>query len=198
MGNEESVDRPENVEQLGIWLESVKPKLLSYIDKNLGPALRSRLEPDDILQEVVVSAFSNPSQVIESVREPFRMVCQMAEQRIIDAHRRHVGAEKRSVKREVSLNQPAASANDGNEFMNMLVASMTSPSGAFSREQREFRLAAALSELTEEQQTALRMRYVEGLSTKEVAEAIGKSDGAVRVMLSRTVTELQNYMKEAG
>lgn len=196
---DEKSGRPfSSIEQLGSWIEEVKPKLLSYIDKNLGPALRSRLEPEDILQEVVVSAFSSPDQLMKSERDPFRVLCQLSEQRIIDSHRRHVAAEKRSTRREVSLNRPASAEDGQNEFLNLLVASMTSPSGAFSREQREFRLKAALSELTADQQQALKMRYIDGCSTKEVADALGKSDGAVRVMLSRTVAELQNYMRESG
>jgi DNA-directed RNA polymerase specialized sigma24 family protein len=40
----------------------------------------------------------------------------------------------------------------------------------------------------------MRMRYVDGLATKEIAERLGKSDVAVRVMLSRTVQKLQQLL----
>lgn len=40
------------------------------------------------------------------------------------------------------------------------------------------------------------MRYVDGLATKQIAERTGRSDVAVRVMLSRTVQKLQELVGE--
>ncbi len=76
----------------------------------------------------------------------------------------------------------------------MIVASITSPSQAFSRKGRELRLAAAVEGLPELQQDALRLRYVDGLRTDEIAEVLGKSHGAVRVMLSRTIKSLRDQL----
>jgi len=71
---------------------------------------------------------------------------------------------------------------------------MTTASKAFSRNQREMKLMTALEQLPEDQREALRLRYVEGLQSKEIAERIGKSDGAVRVMLSRSLSKLQEIL----
>jgi len=38
---------------------------------------------------------------------------------------------------------------------------------------------------------ALRLRYVEGLPSKQIAQQLGKTDGAVRVMLTRSINRLQ-------
>src|SRR5690606_2172902 len=148
-------------------------QLLAYVDRNMGPALRSRLEPEDILQEVIISALAAPEQFNVDGRDPFRLLCQLAEQRIIDAHRHHVGAQKRSASREVSMDAPADSS-DGFGFADLLVASITSPSQAFSKDQKEFRLQQAIAELNEEQREMLRLRFVEGMATKEIAERMGK------------------------
>ncbi len=56
---------------------------------------------------------------------------------------------------------------------------------AFTRDQKEFRLQAMLAELPEESRQALHLRYVDGLATKEIAERLGKTDGAIRVLLTR-------------
>jgi RNA polymerase sigma-70 factor, ECF subfamily len=40
----------------------------------------------------------------------------------------------------------------------------------------------------------LRLRYVDNLATKEIAVKIGKTDGAVRVMLTRCVAKLQKLL----
>lgn len=81
---------------------------------------------------------------------------------------------------------------------NMLVASITTPSQKFSRNVRELRLQAALAELPDEQQELLRLRYVEGLASKEIALRLDKGDGAVRVSLSRAVHHLQQVLGPDG
>jgi RNA polymerase sigma-70 factor (ECF subfamily) len=78
----------------------------------------------------------------------------------------------------------------------MLAVSMTTPSQALSRDAKEYRLAQAIETLPPEQRDAIRMRYVDGLATKEIAERMGKSDVAVRVMLSRTIQRLQHLLGE--
>ncbi len=190
-------ERPmfKTCDELAAYIESRRPQLLGYIQNNLGPALRKKLEPDDILQEVVVSAIGAPTQFEVAGRDPFKLLCQIAEQRIIDAHRHHVGAQKRSADREVSIERPAG-ADQGFGFIDLLVASLTSPSQAFSRDQREFRLQIAIASLPDEQREALRLRYIDGLPTREVAERLGKTDGAIRVLLSRTLTRLQEALAE--
>ena len=191
-----SPDPPSKIsstEELAAVIESHRRQLLAYADRNIGPALRTRVEPEDIVQEVVVSALSAIDQFLVEGRDPFRLLCQLAEQRIIDAHRHHVGAQKRSAAREVSMDAPVP-GGDGFGFINMLVASITSPSQAFSRDQKEFQLQQAMAELNDEQREILRLRFVEGLPTKDIADRIGKSDGAIRVTLTRTVAHLQEIL----
>ena len=52
-------------------------------------------------------------------------------------------------------------------------------------------MLAALETLPADQQEALRLRYLRGLPSKEIALRLGKSDGAIRVMLSRGIARLQ-------
>ncbi len=185
-----------NREELAIFVESKRPQLLAYIQHNLGPALRKKLEPDDILQEVILAALGSLSTFDVPGRDPFKLLCQMAEQRIIDAHRHHVAAQKRSAEREISIDAPAG--DEGFGFAKLLAASMTSPSQAFSRGQKELHLQEAIRNLPEEQRELLRLRYVEGLPTKEIADRFAKTDGAVRVLLTRTLSKLQELLSDSG
>ena len=73
----------------------------------------------------------------------------------------------------------------------MLAASMTTPSQALSRDAKEYHLRQAIETLPREQREAIRLRYVDGLATKDIARLLGKSDVSVRVMLSRTIQKLQ-------
>lgn len=169
--------------------------LMAVIAQKMSHALKSKVEPQDILQEVLVTAFDSYDQLDWNSRDPFSWLCQLADRRIIDAHRKYVAAEKRSAKREVSLNQKASNSGAAEgEMIDLLVKSMTSPSGAFSRDQRALRMQLAISELPEEGREAIRLRYVEGLPSKEIAETLGKSDAAIRVLLSRTVKKLHELL----
>ncbi len=79
-------------------------------------------------------------------------------------------------------------------LIDMLVASMTTATQALSRNQKEVQLLQALATLPEEQREALRLRYVEGLPSKDIAARLGKSDGSVRVMLTRALARLQQIL----
>lgn len=56
-------------------------------------------------------------------------------------------------------------------------------------------LLDALNRLPDEQRRMLELRYVVGLSTKETAEALGKSEVATRVALSRSFNKLKGLLR---
>lgn len=178
---------------LGEFLELKRAPLLAFIERQLGAALRRRVEPEDVFQETCAEAVRALPGTDLSERDPFGWLCQIAERRIIDLHRRHFGAQKRDAGREVPLGSPGGDTHSPG-LINLLVMSMTTPSQAFSRNAREMQLAEAIAQLPAEQQAALRMRYVENLPSKEIAEKLGKSDAAVRVMLTRSLKKLQELL----
>jgi RNA polymerase sigma-70 factor, ECF subfamily len=167
--------------------------LLAFIERQLGPALRRKLEPEDILQEVSIEAVRSLGSFDLSERDPFSWLCQLAERRIIDAHRRFFEAQKRDAGREASMGSPGGDSQHA-AIVDMLAASMTTASQAFSRNLREVKLFEALQKLPEDQREALRLRYVEAMPSKEIAERLGKSDGAIRVMLTRSLGKLQELL----
>lgn len=166
--------------------------LLAFIERRLGAALRRKLEPDDIFQEVSAEAVRSLPQIDFGERDPFSWLCQLAERRIIDAHRRLISSQKRSAGREVAIHGDADTSRAG--LINLLVASMTTASQAVSRDEKQLRLLNAMTGLPSEQQEALRLRYVDGLPSREIAEKLGKSDGSVRVMLTRALAKLQEIL----
>ena len=184
---------------LAKFIMSRQPQLMAFIDRRLGPALRSKIELDDLFQEVSAEAVRSLGEVDLSERDPFNWLCQVAERRIIDAHRRFFGSQKRDAAREVSLNAGGGGASSSRPaLINMLVASMTSASQAFSRNQKEIRLLAALEKLPAEHREALRLRYLEDMPSKQIADRLGKTDGAVRVMLTRSLAKLQEIFEAEG
>jgi RNA polymerase sigma-70 factor (ECF subfamily) len=185
--------RDKDASALAAFLEDRRPALLSFIDRRLGSALRGKLEPQDVLQELAVKALRELPHTDLSARDPFGWLCHLAEQCIVDGHRRFA-ADKRNAGREVSGN---VRIGDGSQdLVALLAASLTSPSMAVVRNERQRRLMAVVAGLPADHQEALRLRYGEGLPTRDVAGRLGKTDVATRVLLSRLVQQLQEQLAE--
>lgn len=175
------------------FLQTNEQPLLAFIRSRIGTQLQKKIEPEDVLQEASMEAVRVLGQTDLSTWDPLHWLFQICERKIIDAHRRYFASQKRDAGREAAL--PAGSEAAG--LANLLAASMTTPSQAFSRDQRQLRMMAALEMLPDQQQEALRLRYLIGLPSKEIAQKFGKSDGATRVMISRALSRLQEMLRDA-
>ena len=176
---------------LAAYVEDRRPALVAFIERRLGSGLRGKMEPQDVLQELAVKALRELPGTDLTDRDPFGWLCQLAEQCIVDGHR-HFAAGKRDSKREVAGSAPVGDGTQ--DLIALLSASLTSPTQAVVKHERQGRLETALEAFSAEQREALRLRYGVGLPTKEVAQRIGKSDVATRVMLARLVQKLQELL----
>jgi RNA polymerase sigma-70 factor (ECF subfamily) len=195
-GREMPGDQPihwDDPEAVAACVETLRPRLLEFIARRMSAALRQRVDPDDIVQEVSLAAV-RPAGAPPMTREPFGWLCHVAEQRIIDTHRRLLATAKRGGGRVASIDAFEGGDATGGGLASILAASLTSPSIAMSREAREARLSAAVAALPDLQREVIHMRYVEGLATRDIAERLGKSDVAIRVMLSRTIKTLEERL----
>jgi len=193
--NDALVERIRNGEEnaMAEFIQNVRPQLTAFINRKLGATLQRKIEADDIIQEVSHVACTSLPEMDLGDRDPFSWLCQIAERRVMDAGR-HFGAQKRDASRETPAS--AGAGDSAGDIFDFIRASFTTPSQAFSRNAREEKLTQALAELSEVQQNVLRMRYVENLPSKQIAEKTGKSDAAVRVMLTRSLKKLQTILGE--
>src|SRR5690349_17410019 len=178
---------------LAEFIEANRPALLGFLHARIGSHLAKKTEAEDILQDATLEAVRSLDKAPLENWNPLHWLFQICERKIIDAHRRHFASQKRDASREASIPDDSAAAGG---LANLLAASMTTASEAFSRDQRQLRVLAALDTLPEDQREALRLRYLVGLPSKEIAQKLGKTDGAVRVMLSRSLGKLQEMLAE--
>ena len=130
-------------------------------------------DPDD-LTGAVLEAVARGIGGFEGTHGQFRSwVFSIAHARIVDDHRR------RSRRTEVELT----------EFHDIDVDAAADDFASGDPE-----LEAALASLSEEQRSLLHLRYVVGLSTKEIAKTIEKSEVATRVALHRTSKRLRELL----
>jgi len=69
------------------------------------------------------------------------------------------------------------------------------PSDVFERELTQQQLAQALSNLTEDQQQVIILRFVDGLSNTDVAQVLGKSEGAIKSLQYRALSSLSRFLE---
>ncbi|HEX3313468.1 MAG TPA: sigma-70 family RNA polymerase sigma factor [Gemmataceae bacterium] len=188
--------RAGQMDALVMYLEANKRTLLAHIERKIGADLRKRIDPDDIFQETVLAALRGLPAAAGNIQDVFGWLRHLAEQRAIDLARHH-RAGKRDPRREVSGRQPAADPGAASvELVALLSASLTTASMAAVRGERQGRLQACLTGLSPESREALRLRYGEGLATKEIAARMNRSDVSVRVLLSRTLQALQKLLAD--
>ena len=75
-----------------------------------------------------------------------------------------------------------------------LASKEADPAEELDREERAVKVKEALAQLDETTRTAVVMRYYEGLSAKEIGEALEMSPAAVDMRLSRARSELRELL----
>ena len=157
-----------------------RAQLLAYIDGRLGAALRGKVEAEDILQEALVTAWQYLPTTDLTARDPFGWLCDLADRRATDAARRFAAGKRAAVHEE-----PLAGSVAGEQ---------TTPSVAAARAEEYEELRKATADLPTEAREAVRMRFEDGLPTQQIASRMRKSDGAVRVLLSRAIATLRRVL----
>lgn len=75
-----------------------------------------------------------------------------------------------------------------------LVDDLPNPERQLVQQEEVERLAANIARLPPDYQQVLVLRYIEGLSTTQVAAILKRSDGAVRVLLHRALKKMTSLM----
>jgi RNA polymerase sigma-70 factor (ECF subfamily) len=114
-------------------------------------------------------------------------------------YRRHVLAQRRSVVREERrMRLPDHSAL---RLARRLAGSTTGPSAQVRRDELRDHVRAALAKLNPLDRELLVLRHLEGLSSKEIADVLGKSETAVNTRHVRALCRLRelldSYLGEA-
>src|SRR5262249_61114234 len=117
-----------DAQALADFIAGHRPQLMAFIERQLGTGLRRKVEPDDVFQETSAEAVRALPTTELGDRDPFSWLCQIAERRIIDLHRRFFSAQKRDAAREVSLGSSRGTETHPAGIIDLLVASLTTPS----------------------------------------------------------------------
>src|SRR6516162_9364212 len=155
--------------------------------------LAARVDPSDVVQETLAEAAASLDRYLRERPLPFYpWLRQLAQRRLIDLHRRHVQARRRSVTREVG--PPGLPDHSALALADRLFARTSSPSAGPRRQERRDRVRAALAALPEPDREVLVLRILEALPTRETAAVLGISEVAVRSRQVRALDRLKGLL----
>lgn len=158
----------------------------------MGRELRTKLESMDLVQDVLVSALRDLGDFTYRDEGDFlRWLSRIAENRLRDnVDKLHAG--KRDIRKEVRLDNHGPTT--GGRFLPGPLDA-TTPSVIMSRKEDLDELAKAMDELKPEYREVIVLTKLEGLSYKEIADRLGKSNEAVRKLVSRAMAVLTSVFE---
>jgi RNA polymerase sigma-70 factor (ECF subfamily) len=171
-------------------------RLRRMIAVRMDRRMAARIDPSDVVQETLAEADQKLFGYLRARPLPFYpWLRQLAIERLIDLHRRHIQARKRSVTRERRLEQDW-SDESVMELARRLVSSGSSPSERMVREELHRRVQSALEELPPRDREILVMRHLEELRVSEIASVLGITEGAVKTRHLRAIRRFRDLLGE--
>ena len=168
-------------------LERHLPALQTYVRLKAGALLRARESCTDLAQSVCRELLTDQDALAFENDATFRAcLYQAAERKIIDRHRYYT-RQKRDVNRTISLQEA--------EVLATSYARIASPSTVAGARERVRMLEAAFDELPDEHRDVILLFQVAGLSHREIADQLGRTETACRSLLSRAQAKLGRLLR---
>jgi len=178
----------------GRLLERHRPRLKRMVAVRLDRRLTARVDPSDVVQEVLLDAAAQMDNYLRDRPIPFYpWLRRLAAGRLADAYRRHVRAKRRSVGREEPPGLPDESAA---ELADRLMAHQSGPATGLTRQERRDAVRAAVDRLPDRDREVLVLRFLEDLSTTETAAVLEVGEGAVKMRVVRALGRLREMLGE--
>lgn len=180
-----------NLDSLGELLEHYRAYLTVLAQRYMDTRLRGRMDAADIVQITFLEAQRDIGSFRgHQIEELLGWLRHILRNNVSSAHQNHIYTQKRSAGREVS-NSPSDSRP---ALTDLAPSETTSPSQRMMRDEAAVYLANCLDELPDTQREALRLRYVEGCSLKQISETMDKTEMAVAGLLKRGLQSLRQRM----
>ncbi len=180
-------------EAIGRLLQWYGDYLGVLANRNLDRRLRRRVNPSDIVQEAMLAAHRDFAAFRGQTQA--ELLCWLRTILIHVLHRtfaRHVQVEKRDMRREVPLD--AVAGSDSRQLPaagRVLYAATDSPSADLLAKESELELAQRLARLKPAYADVIRMRIIQGMPFHEIASAMNRTSGAVRMLWLRALDALR-------
>ena len=174
-------------------LTEFREPLRRVVGLRLDPMLARRVDASDIVQDVLIEATQRLRDYLKTPNMPFQLwLRHLAQDRIIDTHRRHRLAQRRSVDREQTLARPAWADDESSaNLVAQLIDSERTPASEAIQQELARRLAESVDQLSTDDREIILMRHTEQMSNQDVAQSLGLTEAAASMRYLRALRRLR-------
>jgi len=185
--------RTETTGAVDHLLDQFREPLRRVIGLRLDPVLARRVDASDIVQDVLLEATQRLRDYLKNPVMPFQLwLRHLAQDRIIDTHRRHRLAQRRSVDREQPLAKPAWADDESSVgLVAQLIDNERTPGSEAIQQELARKLNSAIDELSTDDREMILMRHTEQMSNQDVARCLGLTEAAASMRYLRALRRLR-------
>jgi RNA polymerase sigma-70 factor (ECF subfamily) len=177
---------------LGRLLEAERRALHGLAQRRLGRRVAVRVDASDIIQQTFLEAHrSFPQFAGHDVREWVAWLQGILDHKVAGAIRDHALLQKRSVRRDRSLDDSQGGAGP---LKQELDGGHSTPSQRAIRGEQEQLLTEALTVLPDDQREAVRLRHLEGWALADIARHLGRTPAATAGLIKRGMQTLRRRL----
>jgi RNA polymerase sigma-70 factor (ECF subfamily) len=182
---------------LGVLLIQEYASLRSFVHERLPTRLRSLVDPDDVVQQVVLKAVQGVAGLESHSVEAFRAwLLRIAERQVLDTISSHDRVKRGGGLRRLPAHPSSVSSRY--QPLARLVARDETPSRQMGRSEIAHAIQQAMLQLPTPQRNAMRLHDLEGQTVTQVGVALARSPGAVRGMLQRARLTLRHALGKSS
>lgn len=176
-------------------LASHREPLRRAVAARIDPALARRVDASDVVQDVLIEAHRRLSEYLKNPTMPFGLwLRHIAKDRMIDAHRFHRQAQRRSLDREQTTAAPAWADASSIHLLADLLDPEKTPASAAIQQELGRKLDAALTTLEPGDQEIILLRHRDQLSNQDVAQRYGLTEAAASMRYLRALRRLRTAL----
>lgn len=172
-----------DIDASGALMQRYLPVLRAFVRLRSDGVLRAREADSDLVQTACRQALQNLEQFEWRDEGSFRHWLFALALNKIRNHRNLALANKRDVRREVR-------GTAADHELKSAYGTILTPTGQLQARDEIARVESAIDSLPEAYREVVILSRVVGLNSAQIAERLGKTDGAVRVQLSRALARL--------
>jgi RNA polymerase sigma-70 factor (ECF subfamily) len=183
-----------------LW-ERHRAAVHKLVAMRLDRGVQARVDVSDVVQDTLVEANRRIGSYLEKNGElPFHLwLRQIANDRMIDAHRRHRQAGRRSVDQERHLGAVEFSDQSALDLAGQLRDHRElTPAAALLRGELAEQFRAALAKMEDADREIIEMRHVECLTNQECAQSLGLSEPAAGMRYLRALRRMRALLDEGA
>jgi RNA polymerase sigma-70 factor (ECF subfamily) len=172
-----------------------RERLRRMVDLRLDARLHGRIDAADVVQEAHLDAWKRLGEYLQDPRMPFFLWLRfLTGQKVLEFHRRHLGAQRRDVRHEVRLDRGPLPEAESAALAQRLLDTHTAPLEAAIRAEMKMRLQEALNSLDPIDREVLALRHFEHLTNAETAKELAIKEGAASQRYVRALRKLEGIL----